>query len=143
MTGFSARRLATVGAASAASALAFMLPGAATASAATEIQGQGSSLQESAQNNHFIPAFNAKGAGQIKTYTGSGSGAGLKSWGNSHLCEVETYQYAGTDQPPNTTQKAAMETSCENTSTHTKAEILSIPTVQAAVAIVYHLPTGC
>ncbi len=140
MTGLSARRLATACAASAVSAAAFMLPGAATASATTQIKGQGSTLQEFAQQKVFIPAFNTaeKGAGEITEYKGTGSGAGLEAWGNnSHAAEFNTWEYVGTDQPPNPTQKAAIEKAAGG------ATVLSIPTLQAAVAIIVHLPAGC
>jgi ABC-type phosphate transport system substrate-binding protein len=137
MTGFSARRIATALAVSSASAIAFMLPGAAPASAAAQIKGQGSTLQEYAQQKVFIPAFNAKGEGEITEYKGTGSGAGLEAWGNGHAAEFNTWEYVGTDQPPNATQKAAIESAAGG------ATVLSIPTVQAAVSIIIHLPSGC
>ncbi len=137
MTGLSARRLATACAASAVSALAFMLPGAATASATTQIKGQGSTLQEFAQQKVFIPAFNALGKGEVTEYKGTGSGAGLEAWGNGHAAEFNTWEYVGTDQPPNPTQKSNIETAAGG------ATVLSIPTLQAAVAIIVHLPKGC
>lgn len=142
MTGFSARRLGSACAVTAVSALAFMLPGAATASAAcpgAQIKGDGSTLQEVAQHEDFIPAFNAKcEGGEVAEYHPNGSGAGLESWGNNgHAAEFSTYEYAGTDQPPNPTQKATIEAAAGG------AKLLSIPTVQAAEAIVVHLPKGC
>jgi len=140
MTGFSARRLVTAIAVCSASAVAFVLPSAASA---TSITAQGSTLQEIAQHKYFIPDFEAKHPGDTITYTGTGSGAGLKAWGNAHTCEVESNEYVGTDQPPNATQKASMEKSCEDVPDSTKAKVLSIPTLQAAVAIIYHLPSGC
>jgi ABC-type phosphate transport system substrate-binding protein len=138
MTGLSTRRLVTALAATSASALAFMLPGAATASAETQIKGQGSTLQEFAQQKTFIPNFNAKHEGEVLPYTGTGSGAGLEAWGNGgHKAEFNTWEYVGTDQPPNAAQKLAIE----NAAGH--ATVLSIPTLQAAVAFIIHLPTGC
>lgn len=144
MTGFSARRLASACAVTAVSAVAFMLPGAATASAAcppTQISGQGSTLQEIAQHSFFVPGFNAKCAtegGEVKEYKGTGSGPGLEAWGNNgHTPEFENWEYVGTDQPPNPTQKATIETAAGG------AKVLSIPTLQAAVAVAMHLPKGC
>jgi ABC-type phosphate transport system substrate-binding protein len=137
MTGLSARRLATALAVSSASAVAFMVPGAATASAAAQIKGQGSTLQEIAQQTIFKPAFNKLGEGEVTEYKGTGSGAGLEAWGNGHVAEYNTWEYVGTDQPPNPTQKKAIEEKAGG------ATVLSIPTVQAAVAIIIHLPTGC
>jgi ABC-type phosphate transport system substrate-binding protein len=138
MTGLSARRLVTALAATSASALAFMLPGAATASAEVQIKGQGSTLQEFAQNETFIPRFNAKHEGEVLKYTGTGSGAGLEAWGNGgHKAEFNTWEYVGTDQPPNASQKTAIEKAAGG------ATVLSIPTLQAAVALIIHLPSGC
>lgn len=145
MTGFSARRLATACAATAASALAIMVPGAASASAScsgANIKGQGSSLQENAQHDVFIPGFSAftgcVGTEEITEYHGTGSGPGIASWG---VGETEhnfgpNNAYVGTDQPPNPTQKGEIEK-------FAKAKLLSIPTIQAAITIVMHLPTGC
>ena len=146
MTGFSARRLASACVVSAASVVALVAPGAANAAPAP-IKGQGSTLQELAQQNVFIPGFNAKSAkeaakgkplGEVTEYHGTGSGAGLEAWGNNgHAAEYNTWQYVGTDQPPNPTQKKAIETAAGG------AIVLSIPTLQAATAIIVHLPAGC
>ncbi len=141
MTGFSARRLASACAVSAASAVAFMAPSAASA-APLPIKGDGSTFQEFAQQKVFIPAFNEKNAksktGEVAEYKGVGSGAGLESWGNNgHAAEFNTWEYVGTDQPPNPTQKKAIETAAGG------AVVLSIPTLQASEAIVMHLPAGC
>jgi len=144
MTGFSARRIATACAVSAASALAFMIPGAASASAActgANIKGQGSTLQELAQHHVWIPGFNAKcsnGKEQITEYHGDGSGAGLASWGvgGTEHNFGPLNAFFGTDQPPNPKQKEEIEH-------FAKVKVLSIPTLQAAVAVIMHLPTGC
>jgi ABC-type phosphate transport system substrate-binding protein len=137
MTGFSARRLAITLAISSASVIA-ALSGAASASATAQIKGQGSTLQEFAQQKVFIPAYNAKLEGEITEYKGTGSGAGLEAWGNgTHAAEFNTWEYVGTDQPPNATQKSAIETKAGG------ATVLSIPTLQAAVTVSYHLPESC
>lgn len=139
MTGFSARRLATALAVTAASALAFVLPSAASA---TTIEAQGSTLQEIAQQKDFIPTFETAHPGDTIVYHGTGSGAGLEAWGNNHACEEQTDQYVGTDQPPNPTQKKAIEEKCPEVP-GVFPTVLSIPTLQASVAIIYHLPPLC
>ncbi len=142
MTGLSARRLAVAAAVSAVSALAVVLP-AASASASTTIKGQGSTLQEVAQLKTFIPGFNAKEAtgkkDVVEPYEGTGSGPGLEAWGNNAKFEghFNTWEYVGTDQPPNPTQKAAIEKAAGG------ATVLSIPTLQAAVSIIINLPETC
>ncbi len=144
MTGLSARRLLAGCALSAASFAAFLAPGAATASAActvTGIKGQGSTLQEIAQHSYFIPGYNAKKTaecGEVTEYKGTGSGAGLEAFGNNkHAAEYNTWTYVGTDQPPNPTQKEAIELAAGG------QKLLSIPTLQAATAIIVNLPAGC
>ena len=137
MTGQSARRIATALAVSSASALA-LLSGAASASATTKIKGTGSTFQSFAQKKVFIPAFEAANPGDEVEYVETGSGPGLESWGNGgHAKEFGTYQYVGTDQPPNPTQKATIEAAAGG------AKLLSIPTLQGAIAIIYNLPPGC
>jgi ABC-type phosphate transport system substrate-binding protein len=139
MTGFSARRVATALAVCSVSVLAFILPSAASA---TSIHGAGSTLQEIAQQHIFIPAFEKTHAGDTITYTGTSSGKGLEAWGNKHACEHTLDQYIGTDQPPNPSQKKAIEEKCPETPGDDPT-VLSIPTLQAAVAIIYHLPANC
>ena len=140
MTGFSARRLASALAVTAVSAFAFAST-ASSAFAETEIKGQGSTLQEDAQIKHFIPAFNAKKVeegGIVSEYHPTGSGPGLEAWGNGgHKAEFNTWEYVGTDQPPNAAQKAAIEAAAGG------AKVLSIPTIQAATAVAVNLPAGC
>jgi ABC-type phosphate transport system substrate-binding protein len=148
MMGLSARRLATTCAVSAASAVAIMVPGVASASAATTVKGQGSTLQEFAQNTTFIPNYNkskeaVKDGFSVETYTGTGSGAGLEAWGNGHAAEYNTWEYVGTDQPPNPAQKEAIEKASNGGVLPAKPTLESIPTLQAAVAIIVHLPEGC
>ncbi len=145
MMGLSARRLATTCAVSAASAAAFMVPGVATASAKTQIKGQGSTLQEFAQQKVFIPKFNEKSkVGEITEYKGTGSGAGLEAWGNAgHAAEFNTWEFVGTDQPPNEAQKETIEKAANGGTLPAKPTLESIPTLQAAVAIIIHLPAGC
>ena len=105
------------------------------------IKGQGSTLQESAQQRIFMPSFNAKAhaeGGEVTEYRGTGS-AGMDAWGLpfGFGANFTAWQYVGTDQPPNPAQKKVIEEAAGG------AKLLTIPTVQAAVAIVIHLPKGC
>ncbi|MGC2374232.1 MAG: substrate-binding domain-containing protein [Solirubrobacteraceae bacterium] len=76
------------------------------------------------------------------TYNPSGSGAGLKSWGVGkleHKYEA-TNAFVGTDEAPNTTQLAEIE---ENETTITPQAVATVPVIQAAVAVIVHLPEKC
>jgi len=158
MTFFSARRLIPACILSAATVVAFAAPGAASASlgaqcSGSNIAGQGSSLQKLAQEL-WNPAFNTstekhacngtQGTKSLPTisYNPSGSGAGLKSWGVGkigHNYEA-TNAFIGTDEAPNPTAKAEIE---ENETTLTPKTVASIPVLQAAVAVIVHLPANC
>ncbi len=138
---------------------ALMAPGAANASlgaqcSGSNVGGQGSSLQKLAQEI-WIPGFSTssekfacngtqgtKGTPIINPYNPTGSGAGLKSWGVSK--EPHNYSatnaYIGTDEAPNPTAKAEIE---ENELTLKPKALLTIPVLQAAVAVIVHLPEGC
>ena len=105
MTSLSARRLIPACILSAATVAAFVAPGAASAAgklgtqcSGSNIVGQGSSLQKLAQQTVWDPDFNTTSATNAcsgtqgtkakptVTYTSTGSGAGLESWGaNGHL----------------------------------------------------------
>jgi ABC-type phosphate transport system substrate-binding protein len=158
MRHFSARRLVPTGIIAAAGVAALMAPGAASASlgaqcSGSDVGGQGSSLQKLAQEI-WVPNFNTsaekhacngtqgtKGTPKI-SYNPSGSGAGLKSWGvgkTEHKYEA-TNAFVGTDEAPNPTAKAEIE---ENELTLQPKALLTIPVLQAAVAVIVHLPTGC
>jgi ABC-type phosphate transport system substrate-binding protein len=158
MRHFSARRLVPTGIIAAAGVAALMAPGAASASLGTQcsgssIGGQGSSLQKLAQEL-WAPNFNTstekhacngtqgtKGTPTI-SYNPSGSGAGLKSWGVGkleHKFEA-TNAFVGTDEAPNPTAKKEIE---ENELTLQPKALLTIPVLQAAVAVIVHLPSGC
>lgn len=135
-------RLASAAAVTAASAVAFIAPGTASAACTgANIEGQGSSLQELAQNEVWRPHFNAKcvGTEQVSGYKGTGSGAGLATWGvgkTQHNFGT-AFSFVGTDQPPNPVQKTEIELFSGG------GKVLSIPTLQAAVSVDLHLPTGC
>jgi ABC-type phosphate transport system substrate-binding protein len=159
MTSFPARRLIPACLISAAALAALVAPGAASASlgaqcSGSEIGGQGSSLQKLAQEI-WVPNFNTssekhacngtqgtKATPKIHAYNPSGSGAGLKSWGVGkigHNYEA-TNAYVGTDEAPNPTAKAEIE---ENETTVTPKALATIPVLQAAVAVIVHLPEKC
>ena len=154
----SARRLMPTCIIAAAGVAALVAPGAASASVGTQcsgvtIGGQGSSLQKLAQEL-WDPNFNTsseahacngtqgtKGTPKV-SYNPSGSGAGLKSWGVGkleHKYEA-TNAFVGTDEAPNPTAKKEIE---ENETTLTPKALLTIPVLQAAVAVIAHLPSGC
>ncbi len=155
-----ARRLLPTCIITAAGVAALVAPGAASAGTLGEqcsgvnITGQGSSLQKLAQQEVWGPGFNtsteAKACSGTQgskatpkvTYNSTGSGAGLKSWGvgkAEHNYEA-TNAFVGTDEAPNPTAKAEIE---ENESTLTPKALLTIPVLQAAVAVIVHLPENC
>jgi ABC-type phosphate transport system substrate-binding protein len=148
MTGFKARSLAAAFAASAMSALAFIAPGTASAACTgANIKGNGSSLQAAAQQKYWSPPFNekCKGTGHEQVeYESTSSGKGLASWWVGHNEEKfkgfgPTNAFVGTDQPPNEKQESEILEKASGT----KAVVLSIPLLQAAVALPIHLPANC
>jgi ABC-type phosphate transport system substrate-binding protein len=158
MTSLSARRIVSACILSAAMVAALVAPGAASAAgklgekcSGSNIEGQGSSLQKLAQQTVWDPQFNISGAGgacngtqgskakPTVTYTSTGSGAGLESWGaNGHAADFEASNaWVSTDEPPNSTQISEIEA-------HGKTETLeTLPVLQGAVAIIVNLPAGC
>jgi ABC-type phosphate transport system substrate-binding protein len=162
MTSVSARRLFATCIISAAAIAAIIAPSAADATLGTQcsganIAGQGANVLK---NAHAVwdPAFNtsakskaacagAKGQGTLAkpvvTYTTSSAAVGLESWGaNKHGTANFglTNAFIGASEPPNATQKAEIE----SFETVSKANtLLSIPTVQTAIAVIVNLPTGC
>jgi len=151
----SARRLVPTCIIAAAGVAALVAPGAAGASVGAQcsgasIGGQGSSLQKLAQEL-WVPDFTVskephacgtKGSPKILPYNPSGSGAGLKSFGVGkieHKYEA-TNAYVGTDEAPNPNAKKEIE---ENQTTLTPKALLTIPVLQAAIAVIVHLPEGC
>jgi ABC-type phosphate transport system substrate-binding protein len=135
-------------------------PGVASAGFTTghcegvSIKANGATLQGKAQeiwnkefNNAGLLGEGACEVGKFKvgeptvSYKGTGSGPGLESWGNGSGAGKGDFSpannYVGTDEPPNEEQKTAIEKE------GTGGKLLTIPVVQAAVAIIVHLPTGC
>jgi ABC-type phosphate transport system substrate-binding protein len=150
---FSARRLILASAVSAFAAAALVAPGIASASITTKhcegvaVEGNGATLQKKAQeiwnkefNNAALAAEGACAGTPTVKYKGTGSGPGLESWGAGAGAGKGNFgpanNYVGTDEPPNLEQKEQIEK-------EGKGKLLTIPVVQAAVAIVVHLPKGC
>ena len=83
------------------------------------------------------------------TYTSSGSGTALKSWGAEAGVPGEEFvgfgtnnAFLGVDEPPNETQLSNLD-SQETVSPEGEKSVESIPVAQAAAAIIVHLPAGC
>jgi ABC-type phosphate transport system substrate-binding protein len=157
----SALRLSAMCAVSVLAATLLAVPGTAGASLGAQcsganITGQGANVLK---NAHAVwdPGFNTasskaacaglKGQGTLQkptvTYTTSSAAVGLESWGaNGHVGTnfSLTNAFIGASEPPNVTQKGEIE-SAESTSTPNT--LLSIPTVQTAIAVIVNLPTGC
>jgi ABC-type phosphate transport system substrate-binding protein len=162
MRSLSARRILPACILSAATVAALAAPGAASASLGTQCSGvsitaQGSSLQKIAQQNVWTPGFNtstnklacngsqgSKGKPTV-TYTSTGSGAGLKSWGAEPKEAKEvvfgpTNAFVGTDEPPSASQIAEIES---HETTLTPEALETIPVVQESVAVIVNLPSNC
>jgi ABC-type phosphate transport system substrate-binding protein len=160
MASFSTRGLRSACAISAVAVSALIAPGIAAAkkappppqcSGAEAIEGAGSSLQNLAHVNVWIPEFNASanplscngtnGSGGKPKVTyrqpAPGSVAGMEEWGFNGKPFKTSVNFVGTDEPPNSGQKAEMEAAAGNTA------IQTIPVLQGAVAVLVHLPTGC
>jgi ABC-type phosphate transport system substrate-binding protein len=154
MTFLSARRLVPACVLSAAAVVALAAPGAASASlgvqcSGSNITGKGSSLQKLAQEvwdagfntSAAKPACNGtQGSKALPTitYSPEGSGAGLEAWGvNGHAFEGGTIAFVGTDEAPNSKQKEEIEKNGE------AGTLLTIPVLQASVAIIVNLPEHC
>jgi ABC-type phosphate transport system substrate-binding protein len=145
MTGFRTRSLVSAFAVSAMSAVAFIAPGTASAACTgANLKANGSSLQANAQKELWSKPFNEKCVGSEQVvYESTGSGPGLKSWFvGENPAEFKGYgpenAFVGTDQPPNETQEKEILTKGS-----AGAKVLSIPVLQAAVALPIHLPNGC
>jgi len=167
MTFLSARRTAAC-IASVAAVAAVAVPATASAKKGPEtdrgeqcsganIVGRGSTFQDPAQLV-WQPGFNsnAKKEGCSGTQGSKGkpkaeyrntesadrgSGACLKAFGaEKHAVETNVYSFCGTDEAPNATQKAEIES--HKTGGESDA-LETIPVVQGAVAVIVHLPEGC
>jgi len=159
MKSLSARRLVPVCIVAAATTAALVAPGAASASEVlkqcegSNIEAQGSSLQHLAQELTWNPQFNistnthgcngtqgSKGKPTV-IYHSTGSGAGLKAFGAEGATpNYKENAYVGTDEAPNATQKSEIEAHATGAK---EKSLETIPILQAAVAVIVHLPAGC
>jgi ABC-type phosphate transport system substrate-binding protein len=156
MTSSLARRIVPVCFLSAVAIAAAVAPGSANAAlltkcAGSSIEAAGSSLQAVAQQQVWAVDFNkSKAAGACSgkqgskgtptvTYKSTSSGKGFAAW-NEKL-EYGALGYIGTDNTVNQAEKEELE--AEADSEGTKSTVLTIPVVQAAVAVVVNLPEGC
>ncbi len=124
-----------------------------TQCAGENISGQGAFVQRIAQEL-WTPAFNTSTvatacsgtqgthAKPTVSFTSSGSGVGLESWGvNGHAATFGPGNaFVATDEPPNPAQKAQIEAS--ETKLVPEA-VATVPVAQTAIAIVVNLPAGC
>lgn len=159
MTFVSGRRLIPACIVAAAAAVALTAPGSASATpdlltqcAGSNIEGVGSSFQNpilqlwGTRFNISANLFACNGTqgsfGKPKvTYGSGGSGRCLKAWGAESTEELYgTVAFCGTDEAPNATQKAEMESHAPGAEAKS---IETVPTMQGAVAVIVHLPEGC
>ncbi|HEX3434318.1 MAG TPA: substrate-binding domain-containing protein [Solirubrobacteraceae bacterium] len=131
-------------------------PGVASASRlpkcteGTKINGEGSTLQAAAMTGVWggkaAKGYNSGNTnpkacpgGPEVTYNTkgkTGSGKGMENWYGLEEYGPEAQGYVGTDNAPNAEIKAKIEA-------EGSGKVLTIPTLQAAVALIVHLPTGC
>jgi hypothetical protein len=127
----------------------------------TPIHGEGSILQEFAQTKvwgeaspnayNALQQTNAKACpgGPGVTYNGKAkdeASQGMENWYVHDEFGPEAQGFVGTDIPPTEAIKQKIDEQSEGyllQNPPTKKDVLTIPTLQAAVAIVVHLPTGC
>jgi ABC-type phosphate transport system substrate-binding protein len=150
MTARNVRSLVSALAAATVSALAFVAPGTASAACTgASIEANGAAIEANAHKEVWEPAFNAKCSGppatEQVTYVSTSSSKGLESWNVNKIAEKfkgfgPGNAFVGTDQPPNPTQQGEILEKQEPVS---GAKVLSIPVLQAALALPIHLPEGC
>ena len=130
-------------------------PGAASASRlpkcteGTKINGEGSTLQATAMKETWgeksAKAYNSAGQTNPKACPGgpeityntkskTGSGKGMENWYGLEEYGPEAQGFVGTDNAPNAEIKEKIEKE------GTGGKVLTIPTLQAAVALIVHLP---
>ncbi len=138
---------------------AVMAPGSALAKTTTQcsgepITGQGASVNSVAMGvwdkgfNESTDKYACNGSQGTKgkptvTYTNTGSGAGLESWGEEGKVTPNygpTNAFIGTSETPNTTIFGEIE---GHESPKTAGQLANVPVVQLAVAVYVNLPTGC
>jgi ABC-type phosphate transport system substrate-binding protein len=119
------------------------------------ITGQGASSNSIAQNVVWDPQFNSsthkyacngsQGSGGKPTvsYTNTGTGAGLESWGEFGKVTPNygpTNAFVGTSEAFDSTTISELEA---NETTPTPETIETVPVLQIAVAIIVNLPANC
>jgi ABC-type phosphate transport system substrate-binding protein len=121
------------------------------------IVGRGASLQNLAQNNVWIPAYNAACSSASKwnvaTYRGGGSGGGLSNWGfngnafgflavggpqTNHYIGSDDAPFAGPGQPAISAAQSAL-----NAAGGSSSQVVVTPVLQAAVAVIITPPANC
>ncbi|HUA74431.1 MAG TPA: substrate-binding domain-containing protein [Solirubrobacteraceae bacterium] len=161
MKSFSARRLLASCVVPAAAIVALVAPAGATATLGAQcsganITGQGANVLKNAHtvwdadfNTSTSKAACAglKGQGTLQkptvTYKTSSAAVGLESWGANGHSPVDfsvANSFIGASEPPNATQKSEIEA---HESTPAANTLLSIPTLQTAIAVIVNLPAGC
>lgn len=121
---------------------------AAASCEGSNITGVGSSLQQIAQQQVWIPGFEegtCEGVGPTVSFVPSGSGAGLAQWSAFGGTTINhERQFLATTMAPTEAQMANIRnaTRHQNTSGE-QGEVMVIPVAQAAVAIVANPPAGC
>jgi ABC-type phosphate transport system substrate-binding protein len=154
MLRLSARRLVDACIVTAAAVAALGTPGAASAFSngtceGAAIEGQGSSVQDLAQQTIWGPGFDALCAGEggssrVEKYHGNGPSTALESWGSGGA-KAGTYgpsnAYIGFELAPNAIERQEIEDGDLSGQAHDS--LLTIPVMQLALAVDVHLPTGC
>ncbi len=129
--------------------------GSKTQCTGVNITGQGASVESVAQKEVWDPQFNTSadkyacsgsqgnGAKPTVTYTNTGSGAGLESWGEFGKVATNygpTNAFIGTSETPTAAVLAEIQ---KNETTPTPETVETIPVTQLAIAVIVNLPTGC
>jgi ABC-type phosphate transport system substrate-binding protein len=161
MTSVSLRRLFASCIISTAALIALAAPGGASAALGTQcsganITGQGANVLKNAHavwdaefniSKSKAACAGLKGQGNLAkpvvSYTTSSAATGLESWGANKKGTANFgigNAFIGASEPPNATQKTEIESF---QSTPTSNTLLSIPTVQTAIAVIVNLPANC
>jgi ABC-type phosphate transport system substrate-binding protein len=141
--------------------LACLLPGSALAKkdpnqcTGEGVTGQGASVESVAQKEVWDPQFNtstdkyacngSQGAGKEPaiTYTNTGSGQGLESWGEFGKAATSygpLNAFIGTSETPTSEVLGEIES---HETTPTPEQLETVPVAQLAIAVIVNLPTGC
>ncbi|HEY2282359.1 MAG TPA: hypothetical protein VGH60_02275 [Solirubrobacteraceae bacterium] len=134
--------------------VAIMIAGAPAANAETcaAVQGAGSSLQNIAQKEVWMPGFASAvtlcAANPLVTYNSTSSGRGKAQWGYEggglklkESGETSFPAFIGTDLAPDAGQITNMGAAGEQP-THSEG-VLTVPVAQSAISVIVSLPTDC